>query len=134
MSLVRAIGWPYWSYHVLALGIGAVCYVVSGMLTHAYIEKRAPEFLRDGEVMPGVKNWELTAGVGIVPRWVSLIGVIGMGFALASPFELLASLFRVMLSVAVNCGCVLFQTSLILSVRPRLVWEKVKGRLSFMFV
>lgn len=94
MSLVRSLELPYWSYHVLAIGTGIVCYVVSTLLTLHYIENKVPEFANDDEMIPGVKNWELTAGLGIVPRWVSVVGLIGLGFILASPFELVASLFR----------------------------------------
>jgi len=94
MSLVRLLGLPYWTYHVLAISTGIVCYVVSALLTRHYIENNAPEFANDDEMIPGVKNWELTAGLGIVPRWVSVVGLIGLGFILASLFELIASLFR----------------------------------------
>lgn len=94
MSFVRLVGWPYWSFHVLAILAGVVCYVASAILTKHFIEKNASDSANDDEMIPGVKNWQLTAGLGIVPQWVSLIGLIGLGLILASPFELFASFFR----------------------------------------
>ena len=52
------------------LCVGLLLYVVSAFLTHRYIRQRSPEFASD-------EMWELTAGIGIVPRWVSLIGIVG---------------------------------------------------------
>jgi hypothetical protein len=53
--------------------VGAFLYVLNVALIHRYLTRRAPEMLRDG-------TWELTAGTGIVPRWVSALGVLGTGF------------------------------------------------------
>jgi len=44
--------------------------------------------------MPGIQKWELTAGTGIVPKWVPCIGIVSIAFFLASPFELVAWLLR----------------------------------------
>jgi hypothetical protein len=96
ISAVRACGWPYWAYHVLVVSVGLVMYLISNFLTVRFIGKRAPDFASKEEAMPGVQKWELTAGLGVVPRWVSLIGILGLAFILASPFELLAWLIRTM--------------------------------------
>jgi hypothetical protein len=94
MMLHRSLNWPGWSYYAICV-VGLVfCYVVSASLTRAYIERRAPEFASNEEAVPGLQAWELTAGTGIVPKWVSWVGMLGMGFALAMPFELLARLLR----------------------------------------
>jgi len=57
-------------------GVGILLYFANIFLIRSYIAKRAPKTL-DNE------SWELTAGTGIVPRWVSVIGLFGMGFILA---------------------------------------------------
>ena len=94
MSIVRACDCPYWSYHVLVISAGVVLYLVSNFLTVNFIRKRTPDFASDEEVMQGVQKWELTAGTGVVPKWVSLIGLLAIAFVLASPFELVAWLLR----------------------------------------
>ncbi len=94
LLVVRASGWPYWSYHLLVVSIGLGLYFVSNYLTVNFVRKRAPGFASKEEVVPGVQAWELTAGTGIVPRWVSFIGLLAIAFVLASPFELFAWLLR----------------------------------------
>lgn len=54
-------------------GAGIILYFVNIFLIRANIMKRAPKTLEN-------ESWETTAGTGIVPRWVSVIGLIGMGF------------------------------------------------------
>jgi hypothetical protein len=95
-STVRACGWPYWAYHVLVISVGVVLYLVNNFLIVGLVRRRAPDFASDDEVMPGVQKWELTAGTGIVPKWVSFIGLLSIAFVLASPFELVAWLMRTM--------------------------------------
>jgi len=88
MSIVRVFALPYWSYHVFVLIFGFFLYVMDALLMKYYIEKNAPEFASDEEFYPGgPQKWELTAGLGIVPKWVSFIGIVGIGFMLASPLE-----------------------------------------------
>ncbi len=92
--IVRVFHWPYWAYHVLVVSVGVVLYLVNTGLTVAYIRRRAPDFLSKEEVLPGVQKWELTAGIGVVPKWVSFIGLVSIAFFLACPFEFVAWLLR----------------------------------------
>lgn len=94
LTIVRRYGWPYWAYHALALTTGVILYLIHNILMVGFIRKRAPDFASKEEILPGVQRWELTAGTGIVPKWVSLIGLLSIAFVLASPFELLAWLMR----------------------------------------
>jgi hypothetical protein len=91
---IRALKWPDWSFHVLVLSIGIMLYLANNMLIWAYIRKNAPDFASKDECMPDIQKWELTVGTGIVPKWVSFIGIISIAFFLASPFDLLAWLLR----------------------------------------
>jgi hypothetical protein len=36
------------------------------------------------EVLSGVQLWELTAGLGMVPKWVSLIGILAISAAITA--------------------------------------------------
>lgn len=93
-ATIRALEWPYWTYHLLVIVVGVVLYLVSNFLIVGLIRKRAPEFASSEELLPGVQKWELTVGTGVVPKWISFIGIISIAFLLASPFELLAWLVR----------------------------------------
>jgi len=94
LSMVRALDWPHWAYHILAISVGTVLWLLHGVLVWCFVRTRSPEFASNQEIAPGVRKWELTAGTGIVPRWVSIIGLVGIAFFLACPFELLAWLIR----------------------------------------
>ena len=65
-------------------GVGLALYFSSKFLTIKYIDKQAPRLfdidIALGPPPPGKEYlWEKTAGTSIVPRWVSLLGLIGMG-------------------------------------------------------
>ena len=68
----------------ILLLIGAVLYVLNSLLIRHYIAKRAPDFASHEEVRPGVQMWELTAGWGVVPRWVSRLGILGLAFLITA--------------------------------------------------
>jgi hypothetical protein len=69
----------WWGAAFLAC-LGILLYFSNAYLTLHFIEKNAPGVLesdaaygkpmKDGEYL-----WEKTAGTGIVPKWVSLIGI-----------------------------------------------------------
>lgn len=84
---------PWWAY-ILPIPYALACYVTSMLLVGRYIEQNAPEFANTDEILPGVQSWELTAGAGVVPKWVSLIGLLAIGFLLAIPFQFIAKLVR----------------------------------------
>jgi len=58
--------------------IAVVLYLVNITLIQLFIKKRAPDFASGDEVIPGVQAWELTAGLGIVPKCVSWIGLLAI--------------------------------------------------------
>ncbi len=84
---------PYWSFFALAVVYAILCYVACALLTGYYLNKRAGG-IDTREIAPGMQAWESTAGTGVVPRWVSFIGIGSIYFLLAIPFELVASVFR----------------------------------------
>lgn len=57
-------------------GVGAALYVGNMALIYVYLRQRAPSTLADD-------SWENTAGKGIVPPWVSVLGLVGTGLILS---------------------------------------------------
>ena len=92
LGLQRLLGAPYWVYFLICALAGVILFLASAAISQGFIERRG-SFDTEG-VLPNVQAWELTAGTGVVPKWVSLMGLIGACFVLAIPFELLASLLR----------------------------------------
>lgn len=91
-AVQEALGWPEWAVYLLAVGFAVILMIGSHAATLAIIQRKVG--LDTREVAPGVQAWEQTAGRGIVPRWVSFVGVLGMCFLLAIPFSLVAALLR----------------------------------------
>jgi hypothetical protein len=55
---------------------GVLLYFINIMLIRHFIKRKAPSSF-DG-------SWEMTAGTGIVPKWVSELGLVGIGFILSA--------------------------------------------------
>lgn len=64
-------GTPPWAAGVLLVIIGVAFYLGSIFLIRSYVTRKAPEFAND-------EMWELTAGLGIVPKWVSFLGILAI--------------------------------------------------------
>jgi hypothetical protein len=73
--ITRYMGFERWQVSAGLLFLGVVLYFVNISLVQIFIRKHAPEYNSLDEVSPGTQAWELTAGRGIVPRWVSWIGL-----------------------------------------------------------
>lgn len=54
-------------------GFGILLYFINVFLIRHFIKSRAPSSFEDG-------SWEATAGTGAVPKWVSSLGLVGIGF------------------------------------------------------
>ena len=74
----------FWWSSFASVALGVVCYIVNIILIHHYIAKRTPELLDIEEEVAGKKAWEFTAGLGIVPRWVSYIGLVSISCFMAA--------------------------------------------------
>ena len=77
MRTVRYFGLERWHVSTALLLLGAALYVVNALLIHHYIRSRARFFATDD-------RWEFTAGLGIVPRWVSVIGLLAISAVAAA--------------------------------------------------
>lgn len=58
------------------VGLGVVFYLLNVVLMAYFLRRRAPGSISHG-------TWESTAGTGGVPRWVSKIGMLGVGLLLS---------------------------------------------------
>jgi len=70
------VAWNDGSTYVFAFslsGVGLFGYFLNIALIQFLISRRAPSTLIDD-------TWEQTAGKRIVPKWVSIMGLVGMGF------------------------------------------------------
>lgn len=78
MKITRYFQLEKWQVSVGLLFLAVVLHLVSATLTQLFIKKHAPDFASTNEVIPGVQAWELTTGLGIVPKWVSCIGLLAI--------------------------------------------------------
>jgi hypothetical protein len=53
--------------------VGIVLYFINIFLIRYFIKRQAPSSLEDG-------SWEMTAGTGMVLKWVSALGLVGIAF------------------------------------------------------
>jgi len=60
-----------WVAGVVLCVAGVGLYLGNVLLIRSYIIKRAPGFAND-------RMWEMTAGTGIVPKWVSFLGLLAI--------------------------------------------------------
>ncbi|NLJ61637.1 MAG: hypothetical protein GX338_11910 [Firmicutes bacterium] len=95
MRIAKYFGLHKWQVHVGLLVIAAVSYITNVLLMKYYIEKRAPWAASHEEVFPGIQMWELTAGLDIVPRWVSFIGVLVISAVITAVVPWVVALFRI---------------------------------------
>ena len=90
MRAVRALGLARWHVALALFAVAAGLYVANAVLIQRYIRRRAPEFANG-------RDWDLTAGTGIVPQWVSVIGLLSMSALGAALFPWVILLIRALL-------------------------------------
>jgi hypothetical protein len=85
-------------YGGILITTGLVCYIVNIFFLRYYLDKNAPGLLKTDAILPPPKKneeylWEKTAGTGMVPRWVSLIGVLSIPLLVIGVIVVLIGLF-----------------------------------------
>ena len=76
LAIPVLVAWKDGSTYAYAFSVSVVSlvmYFTDIALTLLFVSRRAPSTLIDD-------TWETTAGKGIVPKWVSVLGLVGMGF------------------------------------------------------
>lgn len=71
MRVMRAFTLEKWIVSLGLIVLASILYVLNILLIRYFIKKRAPEFAND-------ESWEFTVGRGIVPKWVSAIGLLAI--------------------------------------------------------
>lgn len=69
------VAWANGTTYAFAFGVvgaGVLLYFINIFLIRSFIKRRAPLTLQDD-------SWEATAGTGIVPKWVSVLGLVAFG-------------------------------------------------------
>lgn len=93
--VVRTLELQPWVYYAVLVVLSFALYFANSVLIRRYIARRAPEFASHAKVGPGgVEKWELTAGSGAVPRWVSYLGLASIASLVALLFPLLAGIMK----------------------------------------
>lgn len=76
--ITRNFGLEKWEVSLGLIGVSVFLYMFNSWLIKYFIKKLTPDFASSEEVSPGVQKWEMTAGLGIVPKWVSVIGLLSL--------------------------------------------------------
>jgi hypothetical protein len=75
--ITKYFGLAKWHVSLSLLVLAVLLYLANALLIRFYITKRTPELASDD-------YWELTAGLGIVPKWVSVIGLLAISAIIVS--------------------------------------------------
>jgi len=94
MRITRYFGLEKWQASLGLIGIAIVFYLLNIILIQYFIKKNTPDFASTQETFPGVQKWELTAGVGIVPKWVSIIGLLAISALIVAVLPWIIALLK----------------------------------------
>jgi hypothetical protein len=86
LAIPIAVAWLNGSTYTFAFSVftvGVVLYFTNIFLIRYFIKRRALLSLKDA-------SGETIAGTGIIPKWVSALGLVGLGFI---PSSLIVALF-----------------------------------------
>ena len=88
-----------WQTSVGLILVSGLFYYSSKFLTIYFINKEAPGLLETDLILPPPPEgkeylWEKTAGTGIVPKWVSIIGLLSVSALIAAAGHWIIALFK----------------------------------------
>jgi hypothetical protein len=78
MRITKYFELEKWQVSLSLIGLAVFLYFLNMVLIRHFIATRAPTSSSTEEVLPDVLKWELTSRLGIVPRWVSVIGLLAI--------------------------------------------------------
>ena len=75
--------------------VGIFLYIFNVVLIRSFLKKGVPEILDDkSKDYHGNYLWEHTAGTGVVPKWVSLIGLFAIPIFILGLILIIISFFK----------------------------------------
>lgn len=78
MRITKYFGLEKWQTSFGLITFAILLYTLNIVLIQYFVKKQTPDFASSEEVIPGGQKWELTAGIGVVPKWVSVIGLLSI--------------------------------------------------------
>lgn len=78
MRITKYFGLEKWHVSIGLIGLAILLYSLNTVLIQYFIRRRTSDFASSEEVLLGTQKWELTTGLGIVPKRVSLIGLLAI--------------------------------------------------------
>ncbi|MDZ7657784.1 hypothetical protein [Fodinibius sp.] len=78
INLVNQFSIKRWMMTLILIGLAGLLYFINVFLIKYYIKKNAPTLWNKKESISGIQNWELTANTGVVPNWVSWLGILSI--------------------------------------------------------
>jgi hypothetical protein len=94
MRIVRHFGVAKWQVSLGLLVFSAFLYATNIILIQYFIRKHAPDLASTEEIAPGLQTWELSAGLGVVPRWVSVLGLLAISALITGVLPWVIELFN----------------------------------------
>ena len=95
MRITRHFGLQKWEVSLGLIGFAVLLYLLNIGLIQYFIKSRTPDFASSEEVIPpGVQKWEMTAGLGIVPKWVSVIGLLSISALITAVLPWIVGLLK----------------------------------------
>ena len=94
MRITRYFKFEKWQVSLGLIGLAILLYFLNVMLIQYFIKKRTSDFSSSEEVLPGVQKWELTAGLGVVPKWVSIIGLLAISALITAVLPWVTALLK----------------------------------------
>jgi|CZCA01.1.fsa_nt_gi hypothetical protein len=99
MRITRYLGVEKWHVSLGLIALAILLHFVNVLLIWYFIKKKTPDFASTEEVFPGIHKWELTAGTGIVPKWVSVIGLLAISAFATALLPWIMLLLKMVMSV-----------------------------------
>jgi hypothetical protein len=93
MNIMREFELQKWIVSLILIFVGIFLYLSSNFLIKYFIKKKAPDFATNDEVIPNQQAWEITAGLGVVPKWATNIGLVGIAALFTAIVPWLIALF-----------------------------------------
>jgi len=86
-------------YGGILIATGLVCYIVNVFFLRYYLDKKAHGLLKTDAILPPPRKneeylWEKTAGTGMVPKRVSLIGLLSIPLLVIGVIVVLIGFFK----------------------------------------